>query len=180
MVSFLRTICAVALLVLFACASHAQTSNGSISGVITDRNQAVIPAATITIRNTTNGFTRSTSADTEGRYSFSDVPIGSYELTVEAPTFRRYVQEGLKLLINQPAVINPPLEPGDVEEDVNVNSDASLLNRATPEIATRFDERRLSELPSAANRSVFDVLLSASGVSQLANGQTAFETYRGG
>lgn len=87
MVSSLRTICAVGLLILFAGAAHGQSSTGSISGVVTDKTQAVIPAATVTIRNTATGFTRSTTADSEGRYSFSDVPIGLYELTVEAPTF---------------------------------------------------------------------------------------------
>ena len=76
--------------------------------------------------------------------------------------------------MNQHAVVSPALTPGAVNAVVNVNSDASLLNRATPEIATRFDERRLSELPSAANRSVFNVLLSVPGVSQLGSGQFAY------
>ena len=172
MIRFTRTISAVALLIFFAGSSPAQSSTGSISGVVTDRTQAVIPAATISIRNTATGFSRSTSADTEGRYSFSDLPIGSYELAVEAPTFSKYVNKGIKLLVNQRAFISPILEPG-VDAVVNVYSDASLLNRATPEVATRFDERRLSELPSAPNRSVFNVLLSVAGVSQLGSGQTA-------
>ena len=162
------------MLVLFAGTSHGQSSTGSIPGVVTDQNQAVIPAATITLRNTATGFTRSTSANAEGRYSFSDVPIGLYELTVEAQTFTKYVQTGIKLLVNQHAVVSPALTPGAVNAVVNVNSDASLLNRDTPEVATRFDERQLSELPSAPNRSVFNVLLSVPGVSQLGSGQAAF------
>lgn len=93
---FVRTFCAIAMLALLGVASYGQSSTGSISGVVTDQNQAVIPAATITIRNTATGFTRSTSADTAGRYSFSDVTIGLYELTVEAPTFGRYFHEGIK------------------------------------------------------------------------------------
>jgi hypothetical protein len=75
------------MLALLGVASYGQSSTGSISGVISDQNQAVIPAATITIKNTATGFTRSTSANAEGRYSFSEVPIGLYELTVEAQTF---------------------------------------------------------------------------------------------
>lgn len=173
MIRFPRTICAVGLLILFAGASHGQSSTGSISGVITDQTQSVIHAATVTIRNTGTGFNRSISTDTAGRYSFSDVPIGSYELIVEAQTFAKYYQEGIKLLINQHVSISPVLTPG-INEVVNVNLDASLLNTATPEKATRFDERRLSELPSAPNRSVFNVLLSVPGVSQLGSGQAAF------
>jgi hypothetical protein len=160
------------MLVLFASAAHGQSSTGSIYGVVTDQNQAVVSAATITIRNTATGFTRSTSANAEGRYSFFDLPIGLYELTVEAQTFRKYIQTDIKLLLNQHAVVSPTLTPGEVSEIVNVTSDASLLNRTTPEVATRFDERRLSEVPSAPNRSVFNVLLSVPGVSQLGSGQT--------
>jgi hypothetical protein len=173
MIRFPRTICAVGLLILFAGASHGQSSTGSISGVVTDQNQAVIPAATITIRNTATGLTRSTSADKQGRYSFSDVPIGLYELTVEAVTFPKYIQADIRLLVNQHAVVSPALKPGSIDAVVMVNSDASLLNKTTTEVATRFDDRRLSELPSAPNRSVFNVLLSVPGVSQLASGQTA-------
>ena len=174
MTRFVRTVCAVAMLVLFASGSHAQSSTGSISGVITDQNQAVIPAATITIRNTATGFTRSTTTNSEGRYSFTDLPLGAYEVIVEASTFSKYIQTGIRLLVNQNAIVSPSLTPAVVNEVVNVNSDASLLNRTTPEVATRFDERRLSELPSAPNRSVFNVLLSVPGVSQLGSGQAAF------
>ena len=83
MTRLVRTVCAVAMLVLFADTSHGQSSTGSISGVISDQNQAIIPAATITIRNTTTGLTRSTITTSEGRYSFRDLPIGTYEITFE-------------------------------------------------------------------------------------------------
>src|SRR4029453_12639720 len=118
-------------------------------------------------------FTRSTITTSEGRYSFRDLPIGTYEVTFEAPNFAKYTQTGIQLLLNQNAILSPILRLGGIDALVNVNSDASLLNRTNPEGATRFEERRLSELPSAPNRSVFNVLLSVAGVSQLGSGQTA-------
>src|SRR5262249_303456 len=51
---------------------------------------------------------------------------------------------------------------------------ASLLNTSNAEVSTRFDSKRLSELPLAPNRNVFNVALSAAGVSQLGSGQTGF------
>jgi hypothetical protein len=48
------------------------------------------------------------------------------------------------------------------------------LNTSTPEVGTRFDEKRLSELPLATTRSVYNVALSAPGVSQLNSGQSVF------
>ncbi len=66
------------------------------------------------------------------------------------------------------------LKPGGVEEVVNVTENASVLNTTTAEVSTRFDEKRLSELPVATNRNVLNVLLSVPGVSQLGAGQTGF------
>ena len=96
MTRFMRTVCAVAMLVLFAGTSHGQSSTGSISGVVTDQNQAVIAAATVSIRNTATGFTRSTITTSEGHYSFRDLPIGAYEITFELSLERMRVNVVVK------------------------------------------------------------------------------------
>lgn len=151
-----------------------QTSTASISGVVSDETGAVIPGASVSIRNRETGFTRSATTGTDGRYSFVSVPIGGYEITVEAGTFAKYVQTGVVLVANQNAVVNPTMKPGGVAEVVTVAENASLLNTATPEVSTSFDSRRLSELPIATNRNVYNVLLSVPGVSALGSGQTGF------
>lgn len=130
--------------------------------------------ATVSIKNAETGFARTTTSGSDGRFSFTNIPTGPYELTVEAGNFAKLVQTGIQLVVNQNAVVNPSLKPGGVEEVVTVTENASLLNTTTAEVATRFDERRLSELPIAPNRSVFNVLLSVPGVSQLGSGQTGF------
>jgi hypothetical protein len=61
-----------------------------------------------------------------------------------------------------------------VEEVVTVAENASLLNTSNAEVSTRFDTKRLSELPLAPNRNVLNIALSAAGVSQLGSGQTGF------
>jgi hypothetical protein len=74
--------------------------------------------------------------------------------------------------VRQSATINAVLELGKIVDSVTVNENASMLNSSTAEVSTRFDSRRLSELPISANRSVYNVLLSTPGVIQLATGQT--------
>ncbi|HEX6278900.1 MAG TPA: TonB-dependent receptor plug domain-containing protein, partial [Pyrinomonadaceae bacterium] len=88
--------------------------------------------------------------------------------------FSKLVQTGITLAVNQDAVIDTSLKAGGVEEVVTVTENASLLNTSTPEVSTRFDERRLSELPIAPNRNVFNVLLSVPGVSQISPNQSGF------
>src|SRR5215203_364579 len=153
--------------------AHGQTSTGSLSGVITDQHGSLIARASVTIRSTATGFARSTSTDSEGHFTFLDLPVGPYKVTIEAPTFPTYVRTGIQLLVNQNAVVNSILPSGIVTAVVTVNSDASLLNTTTPEVATQFDARRLSELPLASDRNVYDVLLSVPGVSPRASGLTA-------
>ncbi|MDQ3321516.1 MAG: TonB-dependent receptor [Acidobacteriota bacterium] len=141
---------------------------------MSDEQQAVVPSASVTVRNTDTGLSRTNQTDSEGRFNFVNLPIGAYEVTVEAANFSKYVQTGVRLVVNQNAVIDVPLKTGGIQETVTVTENASLLNTATAEVSTRFDSKRLSELPIAPNRNVYNVLLSVPGVSQLSSGQTGF------
>lgn len=167
------------LVVLFLGVSSfvlAQSTTGSISGTVSDEKQAVIAGANVTVRNVDTGFSRNAQTDGEGRFRFVNLPVGSYQLTVEAANFAKLVQTGIVLVVNQDAVIEAALKAGNVQEIVTVTENASVLNTTTAEVSTRFDEKRLSELPIATNRNVFNVLLSVPGVSQLSSGQTGFSS----
>ncbi len=161
---------------LFICLSlpvAAQTT-GNISGSVTDEKQAVIPGGTVTARNTETNLLRKIQTDSEGRYRFENLPVGPYEVTVESSGFAKHVQTGITLLLNQAAVIDVQLKPGGLQEVVNVVENASLINTSNAEVSTRFDSRRLSELPLGPTRNILAVALSAPGVSQLGAGQTGF------
>ncbi|HVF45955.1 MAG TPA: carboxypeptidase regulatory-like domain-containing protein [Pyrinomonadaceae bacterium] len=165
----------VSIALMFAAVgAAAQSVTGSLSGVVADERGAVIAGASVTARNADTGLTRNATTDSEGRFRFVNMPVGGYEVTVEAPNFSKLVQSGITLVLNQDAVVDLTLKPGAVTETVNVTENASVLNTTTAEVATRFDSKRLSELPIAPNRNVFNVLLSTPGVSQLSAGQTGF------
>src|SRR5258706_12800913 len=97
-----------------------QSSTGSISGVVVDQNEAVIRGATVTIKNTATGFSRFGTSDSDGRYRFVNVPTGTYEVSVEAANFWKYIRQGITLDVNQDAVVNVVLEAGKVGERVAV------------------------------------------------------------
>ena len=161
------------LLTLLIAPTLAQTT-GSISGEVKDEKQAVITGATVSVKNVKTNDTRTVKTDNEGRYRFTGMNVGDYELSVEATGFAKYVQSGIKLELNQPATVDVSLKTGGVTEIVNIVENASMLNTTTSEVGTRFDEKRLSELPLATTRSVYNVALSAAGVSQLNSGQSNF------
>lgn len=162
-----------ALLACLCYPASAQTS-GSISGEIRDEKQAVITGATVMVRNISTNETRTAQTNADGRYHFAGVPVGAYEITVESTGFAKHQQSGITLALNQNAVVDVTMKPGAVQEVVNVVENASMLNTSTAEVGTRFDEKRLSELPLATTRSVYNIALSAPGVSQINSGQSAF------
>ena len=61
------------------------TGNSSLSGVVSDPTGAVVPGATVEIHNPVSQFSRSTTTDGEGRFSFTNIPFNPYHLTVTVP-----------------------------------------------------------------------------------------------
>lgn len=164
----------VAVLLYVVSSVAAQSTTGTISGAVTDEKEAAIPNATVTVRNTETNVARTAQTDADGRYRFENVPVGAYEMTVESGGFAKYVRSGITLALNQPAVVEVTMRAGGVQEIVTVTENASLLNTTTAEVGTRFDAKRISELPLTANRNVYNVALSAAGISQLGAGQSSF------
>ncbi len=154
--------------------AFSQSSTGSISGTVTDQNNAVVMGAAVVGKNTETGFVRSAVTNSSGLYRLTDIPSGPYEITIEAAGFKKHTHIDITLDVGQSATINAVLELGAIEDSVTVNENASMLNSSTAEVSTRFDSRRLSELPISTNRSVYAALLSTPGVVQLVTGQATF------
>jgi len=96
----------VGVIVLGNCLLFGQSFSGTISGIVRDSSEAVIPQATITVRNTETGQTRATESGASGGYSLPLLPVGPYELTVEKAGFRKQVRRGITLSVAQEAVLN--------------------------------------------------------------------------
>ncbi|HVF68748.1 MAG TPA: carboxypeptidase regulatory-like domain-containing protein [Pyrinomonadaceae bacterium] len=169
----IRFLLAALLLLSLTAVAFAQTT-GTLSGTAQDEKGGAVAGATVTARHVETNVSRSAQTDSEGRYRLTSMPVGHYEITVESQSFAKYVQTGVNLLLNQDAVVDAVMKPAGVEAVVNVTENASLLNTTNVEVGTRFDERRLSELPLATNRNVYNVALSAAGVSQLQSNQSTF------
>ena len=70
---------------------QAATNASDLSGTVSDPNGAVVAGATVTARNSATGFSRNDTTGTDGTYTFIGLPPGDYEVTVEAPTFKKTV-----------------------------------------------------------------------------------------
>src|SRR5580692_5287077 len=99
----------------------------TLTGVVSDPSGGVVPNAKITLRDSTSGSTRDTTTNGEGYYTFASVPVGTYELTVEASNFRQYQASDVSLGGGEKRNVNVQLQVGAAGETVQVNADNMAL-----------------------------------------------------
>src|SRR5262245_62039508 len=99
--SVLKFVAIVLFISYSAVISFAQIDRGTITGTVTDASSAVIPGATIVARNTETSSRYETISTETGNYVLSLLPAGVYEITAELPGFRRYVRQGITVLVAQ-------------------------------------------------------------------------------
>jgi len=139
------------LLVMLSAFAVAQSDRGTIAGSVVDSTGAAIKDATVTLRGVDTGAAYTTKSTGDGVYRISDVHIGKYDVTVEAPGFKSSVQTGVQIQINTTAALNVTLQPGSVNEQVTVLADAPTLQTESSEVGTVVGDRQIHELPLTLN-----------------------------
>src|SRR6266700_3267319 len=97
----MRTLRLTALTVLLvaigSAAAPAQEITGAITGVVKDQSGAIVPGATVTVRNVATNIEASMVTDGTGVYLASNLPVGPYEVKVELAGFRTYIRRELEV-----------------------------------------------------------------------------------
>ena len=125
--TFIATLATVAIV-----AGFGQAFTANLTGLVMDPNQSSIPGASVKIRNTTTGESRSATTGSEGRYTFSQLLPGTYEISVEAKGFKTAVQRDVTLLANQSAEVNISMQLGEVSQTIEVRKMLfALIRRLT-------------------------------------------------
>jgi hypothetical protein len=125
----------------------AQIVTGTILGTVTDKTGAVVPGATVTIRNTGTDLTRVVVTDAEGRYREPQLPVGVYEVRAELAGFTTQVRQNVQLTVGSELVINFALELGSVQESVTVTGESPLVQTSSAEVGALVDQRMIQQLP---------------------------------
>lgn len=159
-------ICLV-LLCAFSPVAVAQSSDASVSGVVTDPSGAVIPGARITATNIHTGLTQTMQSNASGVYMITPLPPGSYSLVVEREGFEKLV-ENMVLTVGQAVTINVPLKVGQEAQTVTVNAGSILINTTNAEISNVVDETTIKELP-LNGRDPSALLFLSPGVTNILN-----------
>ena len=160
------------VLVLSAVFASAQTSgSSSLNGVVTDPTGAVVPGATVEIQNPVSQFTRTTQTDATGRFSFPNVPLNPYHLTVNLTGFAPYVQD-VDVRSAVAVNVNVTLKISSTAENVTVQGEAGDLVENDPTFHTDIDRGMFAKLPleSASSELSSLVTLASPGIAADSNG----------
>ncbi len=130
-----------------AVASVAQVTTGTIDGSVRDSSGAVIPGATVTVRNIATGISRTVTTDAAGHYNAPQLGLGTYEVAVQAQGFQSNIRSGIEMTVGREAVVDFALQVGAVTEQVTVMGEAPLIQSSSATVSSLISEKTLREIP---------------------------------
>jgi Carboxypeptidase regulatory-like domain len=125
----------------------AQEVTASITGRITDAQGAAIVGASVTMKETDRGTDWPTKTNSEGIYVFPRLPVGNYDLRVEAPGFKASVKAGIRLEVNLHTTFDIALQVGATSESVSVTAEAPLLQTDSNQVGGVIAAATIENLP---------------------------------
>ncbi|MFN7999066.1 MAG: carboxypeptidase regulatory-like domain-containing protein [Bryobacteraceae bacterium] len=165
----IRALGAVCLISLYAYAAFAQYTTATLGGTVSDPSGASVADARVTVRNTETGLQKETPSGLNGAFTFTALPVGHYQLTVEKAGFTRYVQSGIILVLDQTANVPVRLNVGDISQQVTVAADAELVNTQSGTVGQLIDQKRIIDLPLDGRNPQNLLFLSAGTVNETGN-----------
>jgi len=147
----------------------AQENTATITGQALDASGAAIPGARVVARNVETGIERATLTAETGDYTFPLLPIGTYEVRADKEGFKRYIQSGLVLQVDQRARVDFQLQVGAASESVQVTAEAPLTQTDTSSVGSVIDNQKLAEMP-LNGRQFYSLALLVPGVAPPAQG----------
>src|SRR5689334_4182856 len=137
----------LAVAVVLAACALAQEPTAQITGLITDASGAVIPAARINLVNGGTGMRYEAESNESGNYAFSNLPIGTYQMSVQKGGFSTATRNNITLVVSQIARLDFTLAVGNASETVEITATAPLLESSTASVGQLVETRAVSDLP---------------------------------
>lgn len=127
--------------------ASAQSFRGSITGTVTDSSGATIPGANVKVVSADTGLTRTVMTNSDGFYTASELPPGSYSVTITKSGFRTATAKGITVSVTNPARADISLSPGQVQESVTVEADVPLVETTSNTMGGTIEAKAVEDLP---------------------------------
>ncbi|HEV7860413.1 MAG TPA: TonB-dependent receptor [Pyrinomonadaceae bacterium] len=144
----LALLCAATLFCASVSLGQSQSNAADLNGTVRDAQGAVVINANVTARNPATDFTRSATTNSDGYYHITNLPPGEYEVTVEAPNYKKAVVPSYKLTVGASADLDLTLEVGQISEVVNISTeDQPVVETSRTTVANTIEQQRIDNLP---------------------------------
>ena len=156
---------AAVLFVLLGAAAYPQdVSTATLKGTVTDQSGAVVAGARVKVENVERGIVQETIADSLGAYQIPFLPPGTYAIRVEAPGFETHVAKNVVLTVGQIGVYDIPMKVGAVTTEVEITTEAPLVEVEKTQQANTITTQQVANLPNLT-RNFFAAVYTLPGVS---------------
>ena len=158
--------CSMAMLVLVFGANtfiYGQSITGALVGTVTDQQGAVVPSASVTATSQDTGSARTVTANALGEYRIDRLAVGAYTLEVNAKNFKRFLQKGVVLRVDETQRLDAQLVVGETQETVTVSSAPPLVDTSTAVLGRTVSPDEIVGLP-LVNRNAYAELSLTAGV----------------
>src|ERR1700741_2525304 len=147
----------------WAISLHAQSTNASLTGRVTDPTRAVIAEARVIVINTGTGVRYEGITNQTGSYYVTDLPPGGYRIEIEKIGFKAVIKTDLILHVQDALEVNFEMVLGSALESVMVEGETPLLDTESSTMGTVVEQRKANELP-LNGRNVFNLIELAPSV----------------
>lgn len=168
----------VLALFVLAPAAFSQGSTGRLIGTISDPGGAVVPGATVTVKDSQTGREVTVTASSDGNFTVSQLDVGIYTVTVTATGYSTFTATNLKVDSNRDNTLNVSLTVGGVQENVTVVAGADIVNSSNGELSNTISTRQVKELPINGRNplALLNLLPGVNPTSASINGQRSSST----
>ncbi len=131
----------------FSAFVSAQTINGNITGTVLDQQGAAVVGASVSASSPETGLQRTVTTNEEGRFSINALPIGVYNVRVEAANFAASTTKNVQVNTSENSELNINIAPGSVAATVEVTASGELLDATQSQVSKVVDQQKILELP---------------------------------
>jgi hypothetical protein len=156
------------LMVLHSATAWAQFTSG-IEGTVSDPTGAVVPGATVTIKNEETGASQTVQTQDSGSFRFTTLPSSAFTVSVAAQGFKTTVQEHIQLPVAEIKTVNIRMVVGGTDSTVTVTDEAPAVETAQARVSGQVSEKEVHDLP-LSGRNFYTLVVLTPGVTGLASG----------
>ena len=140
-------LCIISFVAVGAVLLHSQAISGNLTGIVTDASGAVVNGANVEATNISTGQKLSTITRGNGEYVFTNLPVGTYRVSVSSPNFKTATLDSVPVELNKTNNANVRMEVGSSTTTVEVSGQAPPVDTTTAQLSTTYDTQLSQDLP---------------------------------